>query len=96
MIEFPTTASNDITASVSDQLADPGALLLLGVILGIPLFFWVTDRLVRLIPGGDKTISESKKLREETESLIKESRRITREAPEDSVFAGVARMIEKE
>jgi len=38
-------------ASVSDTLADPGTLLIVGAVIALPLLFWLIAHIVSLFPG---------------------------------------------
>jgi len=71
-IAIPISLGADIGSNVGDQLADTGTLAFLGVILGIPLAFYVFHRLIALIPKGrDRTIERAERTIARTEELLK-------------------------
>jgi F0F1-type ATP synthase assembly protein I len=41
-----------ILSTVTDQFADAGTLLIVGLVAGIPLAFYVIRRIVGLVPKG--------------------------------------------
>jgi len=50
LFEIPTSTVDSFTASVSDTLADPGLLLIIGVIIALPVVFWLIHRVKALFP----------------------------------------------
>ena len=50
LFEVPTSTVDSLTASVTDTLADPGLLLVLGVAAALPVIFWVIHRIIGLFP----------------------------------------------
>lgn len=50
MFTVPSSTAPALTASVSQQIADPGTLLVIGVAAGIPLVFYVIHQLIGLLP----------------------------------------------
>lgn len=54
LFAVPTSTASSLTANVGDQLGDPGTLLVIGVVAGIYLVFYVIAKLIGMIPkhGG--------------------------------------------
>jgi hypothetical protein len=52
LFSLPTSTAPGMTADVGAQLSDPGTLLVIGVIAGIYLFFYVVHQLIGLVPKG--------------------------------------------
>lgn len=50
LFTVPTSTAPSLTANVGDQLGDSGTLLVLGVIAGIYLVFYVIHQLLGMIP----------------------------------------------
>jgi len=50
LFEVPTTTVDSFTASVSDTLADPGLLAIIGVVVALPVIFWLIHRVKALFP----------------------------------------------
>jgi len=50
LFEVPTSTVTDLTASVTDTIADPGVLLVLGAAAALPVIFWVIHRIIGLFP----------------------------------------------
>ena len=57
-IIFPAVLSAEIAQNVGNQLGDTGTLALLGVIIGVPLAFYVFHKLIGLIPKDRDRVSE--------------------------------------
>lgn len=57
-VSFTGNIEAQILANVSNQLGDTGTLALLGVIIGIPLAFYVFHKLIGLIPKDRDRVSE--------------------------------------
>jgi hypothetical protein len=53
-ITIPTSTEPSLTATISSQLTDPGTLLVVGLVAGIPLTFYVMQQLIALLPGNSK------------------------------------------
>jgi hypothetical protein len=54
MFTVPTSSAAAFLANVSSQIADPGTLLVIALAVGIPLTFYVINRLIGLLPKGKK------------------------------------------
>ncbi len=52
MFEVPTSTVTSLLANVTDQIANPGTLLVICLAAGIPLTFYVIKRLIGLVPKG--------------------------------------------
>lgn len=52
MITVPATFGTEFLANVGTQFTDPGTLLVLTIVVGLPLTFWVAKRLIGLVPKG--------------------------------------------
>lgn len=50
MFVLPTSTVSTLLASVNATFQDAGFLLLLGIVIGLPLFFWVVGKIISLIP----------------------------------------------
>jgi len=50
MFSIPTSTATTLTASVTDVIADPGMLAVIGVVVGIPFAFYVIKKLISLVP----------------------------------------------
>jgi len=50
LFEIPTSTVSSFTGAISDQLSDPGTLLVLGVVLALPASFWIIHRIKALFP----------------------------------------------
>jgi len=50
LFEVPTSTVTSLTASVTDTIADPGVLLVLGAAAALPVIFWVIHRIIGLFP----------------------------------------------
>lgn len=55
MITLPTNLASNALASVSDIVADPGTLLIIVAVIGLPLVFWIIAHIRDLFP---KTIGK--------------------------------------
>ena len=53
-ITMPTSTASSLTATIGHQLTDPGTLLVIGLVAGIPLTFYVMEQLIALLPGNSK------------------------------------------
>ena len=51
-ITMPTSTASSLTATIGHQLTDPGTLLVIGLVAGIPLTFYVMEQLIALLPGN--------------------------------------------
>jgi hypothetical protein len=49
-VTIPTTLTPALSANVGDQVGDPGTLLIIGIVAGVPLFFYVVKQLIELLP----------------------------------------------
>ena len=54
LLTVPTSTVPDLTANVSDTIADPGTLLILVAAIAFPLLFWVIGRIIGLFPKHRK------------------------------------------
>jgi hypothetical protein len=52
MITVPSSTVTSLSASLTDQITDPGLLAVLIFAAAIPLVFYVAKRLIGLIPKG--------------------------------------------
>ncbi len=52
MFEIPTTLVASVLANVTAQLADPGTLLVVGAVIGLPLIFWGIKKVKGLFTGS--------------------------------------------
>jgi len=52
MFEVASGTAGQITANLSSQLADPGTLVIVALVAGIPLAFYVLRRVIALVPKG--------------------------------------------
>lgn len=50
LFAVPTSTAPSLTANVGDQLGDSGTLLVIGVVAGIYLVFYVIRQLIGMIP----------------------------------------------
>lgn len=53
-IAIPTSTALSLTAPITGQFSDPGTLLVVGLVAGIPLTFYVMQQLIALLPGNSK------------------------------------------
>ena len=53
-ITIPTSTAPALTATIGTQLSDPGTLLVVGLVAGVPLTFYVMQQLIALLPGNSK------------------------------------------
>jgi hypothetical protein len=73
MITIPTSTANSVLAQVTSQFGDAGTLLLVTLVVGLPLFFWIVDIIIGLFPSRhDKDIERAEATIAETERLLKE------------------------
>jgi hypothetical protein len=49
-VTVPTSTASDALAFVGSQLADPGTYVVILLVIGIPLVFYVAKKLISLIP----------------------------------------------
>jgi len=49
-VGFPTSLKSSFSASVSDTLGDNGLLTLIGIVLALPVVFWVITEIKKLFP----------------------------------------------
>lgn len=54
MFQIPTSTPTDLLANVQDQLADPGTLALVVLIVSVPFAFYVIKKVIGLVRGGAK------------------------------------------
>ena len=50
----PTSTAPALTADIGAQFSDPGTLLVIGLVAGVPLTFYVMQQLIALLPGNSK------------------------------------------
>jgi len=53
LFALPSGLTGSLSANVSDTIADPGVLLLLGFAIGVPLVFYLIHRTKKVAPGAD-------------------------------------------
>jgi len=50
LFTVPTSTATTFSASVSDTLSDPGLLTIVGVVIALPVVFWLIHRIKGLFP----------------------------------------------